>query len=92
MGRVAGSYGVRGWVKVDEAQQALLRCASWTIGGKEYPVEEVKEHSGRLLAKLGGLESREAALKLKGSTVHVRREQMPAPDAGHYYLAALVGL
>ena len=92
MGRVAGSYGVRGWVKVDEAQQALLRCASWTIGGKEYPVEEVKEHSGRLLAKLGGLESREAALKLKGSTIHVRREQMPAPDAGHYYLADLVGL
>jgi 16S rRNA processing protein RimM len=29
---------------------------------------------------------------LKGSTVHVRREQMPAPAAGHYYLADLVGL
>ena len=42
-----------------------------------YPVEQVKEHSGRLLAKLGGLESREAAPKLKGSTVYVRREAMP---------------
>jgi 16S rRNA processing protein RimM len=77
---------------VEEVQQALARCASWTIGGKEYPVEEVKVHSGRLLAKLAGLESREAALKLKGSTVYVRREAMPAPDAGHYYLADLVGL
>jgi 16S rRNA processing protein RimM len=38
------------------------------------------------------MESREAARKLKGSTVYVRREVMPAPEPGHYYLADLVGL
>lgn len=92
MGRVAGSYGVRGWIRVEEAQAALPRCAAWSIGGKVYPVEQVKEHSGTLLAKLAGLESREAALRLKGSTVYVRREAMPAPEEGHYYLADLVGL
>ena len=92
MGRVAGSYGVRGWIKVEAPQEALAACRRWTIGGAEYPVEEVKEHSGSLLAKLAGLESREAALKLKGSTVYVRREAMPEPKAGHYYLADLVGL
>jgi 16S rRNA processing protein RimM len=92
MGRVAGSYGVRGWIRVEQAQAALPQCAAWWIGGMEYPVEQVKEHSGTLLAKLKGLESREAALKLKGSTVYVRREAMPAPDEGHYYLADLVGL
>jgi 16S rRNA processing protein RimM len=70
----------------------LAACNSWSIGGKEYPVEEVKPHSGTLLAKLAGLESREAALELKGSTVYVRREALPAPAAGHYYLADLVGL
>ncbi len=92
MGRVAGSYGVRGWIKVEEPQEALAACRSWSIGGKEYPVEEVKPHSGTLLAKLAGLESREAALRLKGSKVYVRREALPAPAAGHYYLADLVGL
>ena len=92
MGRVAGSYGVRGWIKVEEPQEALAACRRWSIGGKEYPVEEVKPHSGTLLAKLAGLESREAALKLKGSMVYVRREALPAPAAGHYYLADLVGL
>jgi 16S rRNA processing protein RimM len=92
MGRVAGSYGVRGWIKVEEPQEALAACRSWSIGGKEYPVEEVKPHSGTLLAKLAGLGSREAALELKGSTVYVRREALPAPAAGHYYLADLVGL
>jgi 16S rRNA processing protein RimM len=92
MGRVAGSYGVRGWIKVEAPQAALAACRKWSIGGSEYPVEQVKEHSGTLLAKLAGLESREAALKLKGSTVYVRREAMPEPGAGHYYLADLVGL
>jgi ribosomal 30S subunit maturation factor RimM len=62
MGRVAGSYGVRGWIRVERAQAALPRCAEWSIGGKEYPVEQVKEHSGALLAKLAGLVSRAAAL------------------------------
>jgi 16S rRNA processing protein RimM len=92
MGRVAGSYGVRGWIRVEEPQEALAACGRWWIGGSEYPVEETKEHSGALLAKLGGLKSREAALKLKGSTVYVRREALPEPEAGHYYLADLVGL
>ena len=92
MGRVAGSYGVRGWIKVEAPEQALAACRKWWIGGVEYPVAEAKEHSGTLLAKLAGLESREAALKLKGSTLYVRREALPDPQAGHYYLADLVGL
>src|SRR5262245_56358023 len=92
MGRVAGSYGVRGWIRVEEAQDALPACSKWSIGGTEFPVEQVKQHSGTLLAKLAGLESREAALKLKGSKVLVRREALPEPQAGHYYLADLVGL
>ena len=92
MGRVAGTYGVRGWIRVEEPQQALPECSRWSIGGAEYPVEQVKEHSGTLLAKLAGLESREAAQKLKGSKVLVRRDALPQPEAGHYYLADLVGL
>jgi len=92
MGRVAGSYGVRGWVRIEGAEEALWKCDRWSIGGSDYPVEQVKEHSGTLLAKLGGVESREAALKLKSCTVYVRREAMPEPQAGHYYLADLLGL
>ena len=92
MGRVAGSYGIRGWIKVQAPQEALAACGRWSIGGAEYPVEQVKKHSGTLLAKLAGLESREAALKLRGSTVYVRRAALPEPEAGHYYLTDLVGL
>ena len=92
MGRVAGSYGIRGWVRIEEAQAALPDCRTWWIGGASYAVEQVKQHSGTLLAQLGGLKDREAALKLKGSKVFVQREALPAPEEGHYYLADLVGL
>ena len=92
MGRVAGSYGVRGWIRVEAPEAALADCRTWWIGGASYSVEQVKEHSGTLLAQLGGLESREAALKLKGSKVFVPREALPKAQEGHYYLADLVGL
>jgi len=92
MGRVAGSYGVRGWIRVQAPEAALADCGTWWIGGASYPVEQVKEHSGTLLAQLRGLESREAALKLKGSKVFVPRDALPKAQEGHYYLADLVGL
>ena len=92
MGRVAGHYGVRGWIRVQRPEVALADCGRWWIGGQEYPVEETKQHSGALLAKLTGIDSREAALKLRGDPVSVRRESLPAPEQGKYYLTDLVGL
>lgn len=92
MGRVAGHYGVRGWIRVQRPEAALADCSRWWIGGQEYPVEEVKDHSGALLAKLAGIESREAALKLKGAQVAVQRESLPEPEQGKFYLTDLVGL
>ena len=83
---------MRGWIRVEAPEQALAACRKWWIGGVEYSVAEAKAHSGTLLAKLAGLESREAALRLKGSKVFVQREALPEPEAGHYYLADLVGL
>jgi 16S rRNA processing protein RimM len=92
MGRVAGSYGVRGWIKVQRPEAALPACRKWWIGGTEYTVEEARAHSGTLLAKLAGIGSREAALKLKNAMVSVRRAALPEAGEGHYYLADLVGL
>jgi 16S rRNA processing protein RimM len=92
MGRVAGSYGVRGWVRIEAPEAALADCSRWWIGGTEYAVEQTKPHSGALLAKLEGFSTPEAARKLKGEKVLVAREALPEPEAGHYYLADLVGL
>ncbi len=95
MGRVAGSYGVHGWVRVipySGVPDALAACAAWQIGGAQHRVQETKIHSGKLLAKLAGIASREEALELKGATVAVPRDALPDPAQGQYYWADLVGL
>src|SRR5262245_46062930 len=92
MGRVAGSYGVRGWIKVERPEAGLAECGEWWLGGEPHAVQETKPHSGSLLAKLAGIGSREAALKLKGRAVEVSRAALPEPEAGLYYHADLIGL
>lgn len=95
MGRVADSYGVRGWVKAAPdagAAAGLAKAPEWSIDGGAYKVVQARVHGATVVAKLEGLESREQALALKGKRVSVRREALPEPGEGHYYLADLVGL
>ena len=95
MGRVAGAYGVRGWVKVTPGGGVLETLAGlrqWWIGGRAYAVAEAKAHGATVVAKLEGLETRGEAQRLKGEEVSVRRDSLPQPGEGHYYLDDLVGL
>src|SRR5687768_2197218 len=95
MGRVAGAYGVRGWVKVaPEAgtQAALAGAAEWWIGAAAYRVAAAKGHGATVVGQLAGIESREQALALKGQAVALRRDALPEPGQGRYYLGDLVGL
>ena len=95
MGRVAGAYGVRGWVKVapDEgAEEDLASASEWWIGAEPYAVSGARIHGATVVGKLAGIESREQALALKGKAVAVRRDALPEPEEGKYYLADLVGL
>ena len=95
MGRVAGSYGVRGWVKVAPGggvAQTLVDAREWWIAEHPYAVTEAKPHGASLVAKLDGIETREQALELKGARVALERAALADPGEGHYYLADLVGL
>ncbi|HEY1289431.1 MAG TPA: ribosome maturation factor RimM [Burkholderiales bacterium] len=95
MGRVAGSYGVRGWVKVAPdtgAGAGLTAVGEWWIGADAFEVSEARVHGATVVGRLTGIETREQAGALKGRTVAVRREALPEPEEGKYYLADLVGL
>ena len=95
MGRVAGSYGVRGWLKVapqDGAESALAGARQWWIGADAFDVSGARIHGATVIGKLGGIETREQALQLRGRTVSVPREALPDADDGRYYLADLIGL
>ena len=92
---MAGSYGVRGWVKVAPQKgvaEALVAATEWWLGDKAWQVEQAKVHSATVVAKLAGIESRELALTLKGMKIAVARAALPDSDDGRYYLADLVGL
>ena len=95
MGRVAGTYGVRGWIKVAPGggvAETLLGAREWWIGERPYAVAEARMHSGTVIARLAAVQRREAALALRGAEVAVPREALPPAAEGHYYLADLVGL
>lgn len=89
-GRVAGSYGVRGWMKVAVDDPELLAAQpAWWLDGVERKVEEAKLHSGKLLAKLSGIDTPEAARMYKGKAVSIPR---PEAGEGRYYWDDLIGL
>jgi len=95
LGRVAGSYGLRGWVKVAPQKgvaEALVAATEWWLGGDACRVEQARVHSATVVAKLAGFETREQALALKGRKIAVARSALPHADDGRYYLADLVGL
>ncbi len=99
MGRIFGSWGVRGGIRVDpytEDPETLATYEKWLVGHegewKEYKVLEARLHTTQVVAQLEGLTDRDAALRLKGSEVAVLRETLPEPDDGSYYWSDLVGL
>jgi 16S rRNA processing protein RimM len=99
MGRIAGPYGVLGWVKVQtftEHLDTLLDHPHWLVGEsdawQEMHVEEGRVHSDHVIARLAGVHDRDAAFRLKGREVAVAREALPSPAADEVYWADLVGL
>lgn len=48
-------------------------------------------HKGNVIAKLEGVDDVNAAMLLKGKTVHIRRSDAKLPE-GSFFLADLIGL
>lgn len=99
MGRIFGSWGVRGGIRIDpysEDPETLAGYKTWLVGREgrwqEYKVLEARLHTTQLVAQLEGIDDRDAALALKGSEVAVPRDSLPAPEDGSYYWSDLVGL
>jgi len=99
MGRVAAPFGIKGWVKVQpysEDPDALADFESWRVGhdGQQvhYTVEAVQDHGNALVAKLAGIDDRDAAYALRGQEVSVPRSALPAPEENAFYWSDLIGL
>jgi 16S rRNA processing protein RimM len=99
VGRIAGIYGVKGWVRVTsytDPAENILRYGPWIIG-RGHPQRACRILAGRvhgrgILAHIEGIEDREAARGLIGAEIRVGRVQFAAPEPGRQYWADLIGL
>lgn len=99
MGRVAGAFAVKGWIRVQPFTQqadALLGYPVWWLGREggwtSRALEEGAVHGKSVVAKLAGCEVRETAATLHGLDVAVPRSQLPPRQEGEYYWTDLLGI
>lgn len=97
LGRVAGAYGVRGWLRIvshTDPRAGILEFPRWWLsaGGsrREYALIEGRQHRSGVVARLAGIEDRDAARALLDEEIEVPRSAL-APTEG-YYWADLIGL
>ncbi len=99
LGRIAGTFGVKGWVKVlsyTEPREAILEYENWLLkcgdAWQAATVEQGKPHGKSVIARLANVEDRDAAAELRDFDIAVVRDQLPETQAGEYYWTDLEGL
>ena len=95
IGKIVGLHGVDGWVKLEsytEPRLALFAYKPWLIGDKEIAGANGREQGKGIIAKLPGCDDRDAAARLIGATIQVRRSALAKPKRGEIYWADLEGL
>ncbi|MDP9164711.1 MAG: ribosome maturation factor RimM [Actinomycetota bacterium] len=102
VGRVVKAHGIGGEVVVDVrtddplgrfAPGAALRARARDKSERTLVVDSMREHSGRLLVRLEGVASRDAADALRGSLFIVDTADLPAiSDPDEFYDHQLEGL
>lgn len=99
LGEIVGAHGVRGEVKLHSwtrPRENILGYPVWTLekgeSGHEYEVAGGRHQGKGLVARLTGVDDRDAAAALQGSRITVPRSALPAKAPGEYYWAELEGL
>lgn len=99
MGRVAAPFGIRGEIKVQcfgDDPAGLASIEQWWLQGSSQPqafrVEQARVQGRTLVARLTGVDDREAAAALKGREIVVPRAALPKLAEGEFYWFELEGL
>lgn len=97
VGVIGGVHGVRGIVKVkpftaDPADVAAYGPLTDKAGGRVFALRLLSMHKGQWLARLDGVDDRNAAEALRGTELFADRSSMPAAERDEFYHADLIGL
>lgn len=99
LGKVAGTFGVHGWVKINsytDPPENILEYAELLLGSPgrwtTIQLENGRVTGKGVLGKLKGIETPEDARTRVGAELGVRRSEMPPPAPGEYYWSDLEGV
>lgn len=97
VGAIAGAHGVRGQVRIksftdDPAAVAAYGPVSDESGERRFDLIVTGQTKGGVIARIEGVGDRTTAEGLRGLRLYVPRSVLPAPQAGEYYSADLIGL
>lgn len=97
VGAIVGAHGVRGQVRVKSFTDDPLDVAGYgpvesEDRGRRFKLKVMGEAKGLVIAKLDGVDDRDAAEALRGTKLFVSREHLPETDEDEFLYSDLVGL
>ena len=100
IGRVSGLHGIKGKLRIryyNETRSDFLSFRKVYLEDRDghvqpYEVQEAKIHNKFISARLKGCEGIADAEKLIGSSVLVKRKNLPLPEEGEYYWFEIIGM
>ncbi len=96
VGVITGAHGVRGQLRVKSFTQEPRDIAAYgplhdPEGRRRLELQITGAAKGVLLARIAGIDDRDAAEALRGTELYVARDALPDPDADEFYHADLIG-
>lgn len=101
LGKIVGVFGVDGWVKIEsyaEPRSKIFKYRPWFVTGvaggseKEFDGADGRTQGKGMIARLPGIDDRDAAAELLGAEIRILRSALPKPKRGEYYWIDLEGL
>lgn len=93
-GEIVNTHGIRGEVKINpwaDGPEFLVDFDTFYLNGTTYEVESARVHKSVVLCKLRGVDTVEAAQKLRGTVVCIDRDEVELEEDA-VFIADLIGL
>lgn len=97
LGAIAGAHGIKGLVRLKSFTARAQDIAAYgplqdAHGARRFELALIGSSRGALIARINGVDDRNAAERLKGEKLYVARDRLPPTAAGEFYHADLIGL
>jgi 16S rRNA processing protein RimM len=97
VGEITGAHGIRGDVLIRTYTEAPGAIASYgpltdATGRSSFSLHVVRATSKGIVARVGGIEDRNGAERLRGTKLYIERAKLPKTSEAEFYHADLIGL